>query len=217
MRYTEDMSMLRNDWPAYGWVGRIWVACLGVLLFGALGLGATGCGYNEVIQKDEAVKGAWAEVENQYQRRSDLVPNLVRVVQGAANFEKETLQAVVEARSKVGSMRVDASTIDDPKKLSEFEQAQNGLSSSLSRLLVVAEQYPTLKATDAFRDLQVQLEGTENRIAVARRRFIESVAAYNQTVLQFPSSIGARMRGKTERTTFAATTPGADKAPEVKF
>jgi LemA protein len=170
-----------------------------------------------VIERDEAVKGSWAEVENQYQRRADLVPNLVRVVKGAADFEKGTLEAVVQARSKVGSIQVDQSTVDDPQKLKQFEQAQGELSSALSRLLVVSENYPTLKATDAFRDLQSQLEGTENRITQARRRYIQSVADYNQTVLKFPSSIGAKMRGKTERTTFTATTPGADKAPEVAF
>lgn len=178
---------------------------------------STRCGYNEVIDRDQSVQAGWAEVENQYQRRADLVPNLVRVVQGAANFEKGTLQAVVEARAKVGSVQVDAATIDDPGKLKKFEQAQGQLSSALSRLLVVAEQYPDLKATAAFRDLQVQLEGTENRIAVARRRYIEAVAEYNMTVLRFPTSIGASMRGKKERPTFTASTPGADKAPEVKF
>jgi LemA protein len=178
-------------------------------------LGAAGCGYNEVIERDEAVKGAWAEVENQYQRRADVVPNLVRVVKGAANFEKETLQAVVEARSKVGSVQVDASTIDDPQKLQQFEQAQGQLSSALSRLLVVSERYPELKATEGFRDLQVQLEGTENRIAVARKRFIDSVSQYNQTVLKFPTSLGAKMRGKAVRPSFSATTPGADRAPQV--
>ena len=191
---------------------RLWLACVG--LFGLSGLG---CGYNEVIQRDEAVKGAWAEVENQYQRRADLVPNLVSVVKGAAAFEKETLDAVVTARSKVGSLQVDSSTIDDPEKLKKFEQAQGELSSSLSRLLVVSENYPDLKAVGAFRDLQAQLEGTENRITVARKRFIEAVQAYNGTVLSFPTSIGAGMRGKSVRPTFTATTPGADKAPEVKF
>jgi LemA protein len=211
------MSMLRNEWRRSGWVSRIRAFCLCLLGLGALSAASAGCGYNEVIQKDEAVKGAWGEVENQYQRRADLVPNLVRTVQGAANFEKGTLQAVVEARSKVGQVRVDASTIDDPQKLQQFEQAQSQLSSSLSRLLVVAEQYPQLKATDAFRDLQSQLEGTENRITVARRRFIEAVADYNRTVLEFPTSIGAKMRGKAVRPSFTATTPGADKAPEVKF
>jgi LemA protein len=177
----------------------------------------TSCGYNDVIDRDQTVKAGWAEVENQYQRRADLVPNLVRIVQGAANFEKSTLQNVIEARAKVGSMQVDASIIDDPEKLKKFEQAQGQLSGALSRLLVVSEQYPDLKATAAFRDLQVQLEGTENRIAVARRRYIEAVAEYNMTVLRFPTSIGSSMRGKKERPTFTATVPGADKAPEVKF
>jgi LemA protein len=185
-----------------------------VLLLAAL---TSGCGYNEVIDRDQAVIASWAEVENQYQRRADLVPNLVRTVQGAANFEKATLNEVVEARAKVGSLRVDPSVIEDSEKLRQFEQAQGQLTSALSRLLVVAEQYPDLKATLAFRDLQAQLEGTENRIAVARRRFIESVGAYNGTVLKFPSSIGASLRGKKERPTFQATTVGADKAPEVKF
>lgn len=190
---------------------------LGLLAVLAVTPSVTGCGYNEVIDKDQTVKAGWAEVENQYQRRADLVPNLVRTVQGAANFEKDTLSAVVEARAKVGSLKVDSSVIDDPGKLKQFEQAQGQLGSALSRLLVVSEQYPELKATAAFRDLQVQLEGTENRIAVARRRFIEGVADYNGTVLRFPSSIGAKMRGMKERPTFAATSPGADKAPEVKF
>src|SRR5262245_3654644 len=121
------------------WVWSLCSLCLGVWL-----LAATGCGYNEVIERDEAVKAAWAETENQYQRRADLVPNLVRVVQGAANFEKETLTAVVEARAKVGSVQVDASTIDNPEQLKKFEQAQGELSSALSRLLVVSEQYPEL-------------------------------------------------------------------------
>jgi LemA protein len=178
---------------------------------------APGCGYNDVVDRDQAVKAGWAEVQNQYQRRADLVPNLVRVVQGAANFEKSTLQAVVEARAKVGSMQVDPSLIDDPEKLKKFEEAQNQLSGALSRLLVVSEQYPELKATAAFRDLQVQLEGTENRIAVARRRYIEAVAEYNGVVLRFPTSIGASLRHMRERPTFTATTAGADKAPEVKF
>ncbi|HEX2872716.1 MAG TPA: LemA family protein [Polyangiaceae bacterium] len=176
----------------------------------------TGCGYNEVITLDEGVKANWAEVENQYKRRADLVPNLVSVVKGAANFEQETLTKVVEARSKVAGLKVDASTIDDPEKLKKFEAAQNELSGSLSRLLVVAEQYPQLKATDAYRDLQSQLEGTENRIAVARKRYIEAVASYNVLVQSFPTSIGASMRGRAVRPTFQAA-PGSDKAPEIKL
>ena len=130
--------------------------------------------------------------------------------------EQDTLTKVVEARSKVAGLKVEASTIDDPEKLKKFEAAQNELSGSLSRLLVVSEQYPTLKATDAFRDLQSQLEGTENRIAVARKRYIESVAEYNKTVLRFPTSLGASIRGKKERPNFSGD-PANEAAPTVKF
>src|SRR5690606_6803637 len=188
-----------------------------LVLVSIAALAVSGCGYNDVITQDEAVKAGWAEVQNQYQRRADLVPNLVKTVKGAANFEKETLEAVVQARSKVGSLQVDSSITEDPAKLQAFQQAQGELGSALSRLLVVAERYPELKATDAFRDLQAQLEGTENRITVARNRYIEAVAEYNKVVLHFPSSIGASMRGKKERPTFTATTPGAERPPEVEF
>jgi LemA protein len=177
---------------------------------------ALSCGYNEVINNDENVKAAWAEVQNQYKRRADLVPNLVKVVQGAANFERDTLQKVVEARSQVAGLKVDASTIDDPEKLKKFEQAQQQLGGALSRLLVVSENYPDLKASGAFRDLQAQLEGTENRIAVARGRYIESVSTYNKGVLNFPSSIGASLRGKKERPTFTGSVED-EKAPEIKL
>lgn len=182
-----------------------------------LALGASGCGYNEVIERDEDVKAAWSEVQNQYKRRADLIPNLVKVVKGAADFESSTLQKVVEARASVGQVKVDASTIDDPSKLKAFEQAQGQLGSALSRLMVVAEKYPTLKANDNFRDLQAQIEGTENRITVARKRFIESVAEYNKTVLRFPSSIGASMRGKSERPNFTVAQEGIDQPPEVQL
>ena len=176
----------------------------------------SGCGYNEVIDRDEEVKSTWAEVQNQYKRRSDLVPNLVNVVKANANFEKETLQSVVEARSKATSIQVDSSVVDDPAKLKQFEQAQQQLSGALSRLMVVVEKYPDLKASEAFRDLQSQLEGTENRITVARKRYIDSVAEYNKTVQRFPSSIGASLRGKSVRPTFEAA-PEMEKPPEVKF
>jgi LemA protein len=185
-----------------------------LLLLGSLSLPA--CGYNEVVEKDEDVKASWAEVQNQYKRRSDLVPNLVNVVKGAGQFEQDTLTKVIEARSKVAGLKVDASTIDDPAKLKQFQEAQGQLSSALSRLLVVVERYPELKATDAYRDLQAQLEGTENRIAVARGRYIASVAEYNKVVQVFPTSIGASLRSKTVRPTFEAEA-GSDKAPEVKF
>jgi LemA protein len=179
-------------------------------------LSAAGCGYNDVISKDEDVKGAWAEVQNQYKRRTDLVPNLVQTVKASAAFETDTLQKVVEARSKVSQIKVDASTIDDPAKLKAFEQAQGQLSGALSRLMVVAEKYPELKSTEGFRDLQSQLEGTENRIAVARNRYIAAVADYNKTVQLFPSSIGASLRHKTVRPTFEGEA-GGEKPPEVKF
>ena len=188
----------------------------GLLLAVTLSLSLAGCGYNDVIERDEAVKAGWAEVQNQYKRRADLVPNLVNVVKGAGQFEQDTLTKVVEARSKVAGLKIDSSTIDDPEKLKKFEAAQNELGGSLSRLLVVAEQYPQLKATDSYRDLQSQLEGTENRITVARKRYIEEVAEYNALVQKFPTSIGASMRHKAVRPTFEAA-PGAENAPEVKF
>jgi LemA protein len=188
---------------------------LGIVLGIALGA-LSGCGYNEVIERDEDVKATWAEVQNQYKRRADLVPQLVKVVQGAANFEQKTLQAVVEARASVAGVKVDASVIDDPAKLQAFEDAQAKLSGALSRLLVVAEAYPDLKATAGFRDLQAQLEGTENRIAVARGRYIESVAEYNKVVLRFPTSLGAGMRGKKERPTFQGSAEN-EKPPEINL
>jgi LemA protein len=187
-----------------------------LVLFAVLAFTLVGCGYNDVVDRDEDVKAAWAEVQNQYKRRSDLVPNLVKVVKGAGQFEQETLQKVVEARSQVAGIKVDASTIDDPAKLKQFEQAQQQLSGALSRLLVVAEKYPELKATDAYRDLQSQLEGTENRIAVARKRYIENVSEYNKTVQRFPTSIGALLRGKSVRPTFEGD-PGSEKPPEVNL
>jgi LemA protein len=179
-------------------------------------LALASCGYNEVIERDQDVKATWAEVQNQYKRRAELVPNLVNVVKGSASFEKDTLKEVVEARASVGSMKVDSSIVDDPEKLAKFEKAQSQLSGALSRLMVVSEAYPDLKASAQFRDLQSQIEGTENRIAVARKRYIESVASYNNVVLAFPSSIGAGMRGKKERPTFQGD-PADEKPPEVKF
>jgi LemA protein len=186
------------------------------LLAIAVALSTISCGYNEIIDRDEDVKGAWAEVQNQYKRRADVVPNLVQTVKASAAFETDTLQKVVEARSKVATMKVDSSTIDDPAKLKQFEQAQNQLSGALSRLMVVVEKYPELKSTEGFRDLQSQLEGTENRISVARNRYIGAVAEYNKTAQRFPTSIGAKMRGKGVRPTFEGDV-GTEKPPEVKF
>ncbi len=183
----------------------------------ALATIASGCGYNAVIDKDQAVQASWAEVQNQYQRRADLVPNLVNVVKGSAKFEQDTLTAVVEARSKVAGLKVDKSVLDDPAAFKRFEESQKQLGGALSRLLVSVERYPDLKASQSFRDLSAQLEGTENRIAVARRRYIESVAAYNAVVLKFPTMIGAKLRGMDVRPTFQATTENADKAPKVEF
>jgi LemA protein len=177
----------------------------------------TACGYNSVIQADEEVKGAWAEVQNQYQRRLDLIPNLVATVKGAADFESDTLKEVTEARASAMQTRLDPSAIDDPARLREVEQAQQRVGMALGRFFAgYTEAYPQLQSVAAFRDLQAQLEGTENRIAVARGRFIEAVARYNRIVLEFPTSIGASMRSKQVRPTFEAT-EGAETAPKVQF
>jgi len=183
-----------------------------------LTLPAVGCGYNRLQGLDEEVKAAWAEVLNQYQRRFDLVPNLVRTVQGYAAHEAETLQAVVEARSRVGGIQLDESVLQDPEKFRAFQEAQTGLGSALQRLLVVAEQYPNLKANENFRDLQAQLEGTENRIAVARKRYIEAVMAYNKAVRYFPTNLTAKYLLHLEpRQTFQPDAQPIERPPEVKF
>lgn len=183
----------------------------------ALGSLLQGCGYNRLQALDEDVKAAWSEVQNQYQRRADLVPNLVEVVKGAAKFERETLQQVIEARSKATSVTLDAKGLSDPQAFRRFEEAQRGLSSALARLLVVVERYPELKANQNFRDLQAQLEGTENRIAVARRRYIEKVAEYNKGVRFFPTNLTARyLLGLELRETFSVDEKAA-RAPEVKL
>ena len=180
-------------------------------------LALPGCGYNSIQGADEDVKAKWAQVQNQYQRRLDLVPNLVRTVQGAANFERETLQAVIEARSQAASVKVDASVLEDPAAFQRFQQVQDSLGSALQRLMVVVERYPDIKSTASFRDLQAQLEGTENRISVERKRYIDSVAAYNKLVRQFPTNLTARhILGVEVKPTFEATA-GAEKPPEVQF
>jgi LemA protein len=155
-----------------------------------------GCGFNTVVEADEDVKAAWGNVQSAYKRRADLVPGLVSTVKGAANFEKDTLTQVVEARAKVGQMKIDSSMIESPERLKQFEAAQSQLSGALSRLMVVSEQYPQLRATESFRELQAQLEGTENRINTERVRYIAAVAAYNKVVQVFPTLIGAKLRGK---------------------
>jgi LemA protein len=177
-----------------------------------------GCGYNSLQGLDENVKTAWSEVQNQYQRRADLIPNLVNVVKGFASHERDTLEAVTEARARVGSLQVTPEALDDPQTFKRFEEAQAGLSSALSRLLLVVERYPDLKANQNFLDLQSQLEGTENRIAVARGRYIDTVNEYNKKVRFFPTNLTARyLLGLEVRPNFTATSPGAEKAPEVKF
>jgi LemA protein len=176
----------------------------------------TSCGFNSVVEADEDVKSAWAEVQNQYKRRADLVPQLVSTVKGAANFERDTLTQVIAARSKVGSIHLDQDGINDPAKLKAFEQAQSQMSGALSRLMMVVEKYPDLKASAQFRDLQAQLEGSENRITVARQRFIVTVGTYNKQVQVFPTMIGAWMRGRQVRPNFEGT-PGSEVAPEIKF
>ena len=176
-----------------------------------------GCGYQAIPQSENAVSAAWAEVENQYQRRSDLVPNLVETVKGYASHEKETLEAVVNARARATSIQLSANELT-PEKLKEFEAAQGQLRGALGRLLAVAENYPQLKANENFRDLQVQLEGTENRIAIARRRYIEAVQGFNNLVTVPPTSwTNSIFYKKQPKPQFQATTPDAATAPKVKF
>jgi LemA protein len=176
-----------------------------------------GCGYQSIPRAENAVAAGWAEVENQYQRRSDLVPNLVETVKGYASHEKETLEGVMEARAKATSVQISATDLT-PEKLKAFEAAQGQLRSALGRLLAVAENYPQLKANENFRDLQVQLEGTENRIAIARRRFIEVVQGFNDLVTVPPTSwTNSIFYKKQPKPQFQATTPDAATAPKVKF
>jgi LemA protein len=173
--------------------------------------------YNRLVGLSQAVTSQWAQVENVYQRRADLIPNLVATVQGAANFEKSTLEAVTNARASVGKLQgPGADVLNDPEAFARWQQAQSALSGALSRLLAVAEAYPDLKASAAFRDLQTQLEGTENRITVERRRFNEVAQDYNTARQKFPTVLLAGMLGFRERPYFQAE-PGAEKPPQVKF
>jgi len=174
-----------------------------------------GCGYNTIQQADESTKSAWSEVLNQYQRRADLIPNLVKTVEGYANQEKEVLTRVTEARSRVGQIKVDPA---DPESLKQFEAAQRDMGSALSRLLVVAENYPDLKSDQNFRDLQAQLEGTENRIAVARKRYIDAIQSYNVMVRQFPVNLTAMVFGYKQKPQFAVENErDISKPPVVNF
>lgn len=192
---------------------RTWLPLAAAL---GLALGA-GCGYQAIPQADNAVSAAWGEVQNQYQRRSDLVPNLVETVKGYASHERETLESVVSARAKATQVQLNPGDLT-PENLKKFEEAQTGLRSALGRLLAVAENYPQLRANENFRDLQSQLEGTENRIAVARRRYIEAVQRFNDLVTVPPTSwTNGMFYHRQPKPQFAATTPGAEQAPKVKF
>ncbi|HSH12817.1 MAG TPA: LemA family protein [Desulfurivibrionaceae bacterium] len=185
------------------------------LFFVAVGL--SGCGYNTIQQYDEAVIAAWGDVEASYQRRADLIPNLVEVVKGYAAHEKETLTAVTEARSQVGKIQLGAEVLNNPQAMANFQQAQGGLSSALSKLMVVVEKYPDLKANQNFLDLQNQLEGTENRINVARVRFNEAVRVFNTSIRTFPNNLTNNFLLNLPRREPFKAEAGSEKAPSVKF
>ena len=176
----------------------------------------SGCSYNTLVTMDENVNQAWAQVENQYQRRADLIPNLVKTVQGYADFEKSVLTEVTEMRSKVGQIKLTADDLSDEDKFKKFQEAQDQFSGAISRLLVVAENYPQLKANENFLSLQTQLEGTENRIAVERKKFNEAVQDYNTRIRSFPTLITAKIFGFKEKQYFKSA-PGTEKTPDVNF
>ena len=178
-----------------------------------LALGLTGCGYNDFQRLDEQTKAAWSEVLNQYQRRADLVPNIVATVKGEAAFEQDTLTKVVEARAKATSMQVTPETLNNPEAFQKFQQAQGELSGALSRLMVVAERYPTLQANQGFRDLRVTLEGTENRITVARNRYIEAVQQYNVLARSFPTNLTAMAFSYAPKPSFTVANEAQISAP----
>lgn len=189
-------------------------ACVLLLLVAGL----SGCGYNAIQRQDEAVKASWSEVLNQYQRRADLVPNLVNTVKGYAQHEEKVFTEVTEARAKVGSIQVDANTVNDPQKLAQFQAAQGQLGSALSRLMVVSENYPQLKADGLFQNLQAQLEGTENRVTVARNRYVQSVQEYNSMIRTFPNNLTAKMFGYKVKPNFSVENEQAiSTAPKVDF
>jgi LemA protein len=189
-----------------------------LVLLAILTMMLSGCGYNSIQSQDEAVKAQWSEVLNQYQRRADLVPNLVATVKGFAAQEKSVLIEVTNARASVGKVNITAEQAADPESLKKFQAAQGEMSSALSRLLVVSENYPELKSNENFRDLQVQLEGTENRVTVARNRYIQSVQAYNTTIRQFPVNLTAMMFGYKPKANFSVENEAQiSKAPAVEF
>jgi LemA protein len=194
------LSTLRRRLPA-----------LGLAL--AMSMSLTGCGYNDFQRLDEQVKSGWAEVLNQYQRRSDLIPNIVATVKGEANFEQETLTKVIEARSRATSIQATPELVNDPAAFQKFQEAQGQLTGALSRLMVVSEQYPNLKANQAFQDLRVQLEGTENRITVARNRYIKTVQDYNVLARSFPTNLTAMVFSYSVKPGFTVTNEAAISAP----
>ena len=191
--------MIRTRWH--------WLAALVAVL------SLSGCGYNEFQRLDEQVKAAWSEVLNQYQRRADLIPNIVATVKGEANFEQETLTKVIEARSRATSIQVTPEMVNDPAAMAKFQAAQGEVSSALSRLMVVVEQYPNLKANQGFSDLRVQLEGTENRITVARNRYIEAIQSYNVLTRSFPTNLTAMVFGYKTKEGFKVENEAAISAP----
>ena len=198
---------------------KVMLGCLGVVvgLVLILGLWVMGA-YNSLVTLDQKTTSQWAQVENAYQRRADLIPNLVETVKGAAAFEKDTFTQVTEARAKVGQIQLGNNPASDPAAFAKFQQAQDGLSSALSRLMVVVEKYPDLKATQNFRDLQVQLEGTENRITVERMRFNEAAQAFNTKRMSFPTVIVAGFLGsRYQEKAYFKSQAGAETAPKVQF
>lgn len=192
-----------------------WIALIVLAVIVLIGYSSIKGAYNTMVQQDEGIGAAWAQVENQYQRRADLIPNLVNTVKGYADFEQETLTAVIEARSKATSVTIDPSNLS-PQAIANFDQAQQGLGGALSRLLVTIEKYPDLKANTQFQQLQVQLEGTENRISVERRKFNEQVQVYNTNIRTFPKTLYANMFGFEKKGYFEAAA-GSENAPEVSF
>lgn len=188
---------------------------MGMMFVLALTLALTGCGYNDFQRLDEQTKSAWSEVLNQYQRRADLVPNIVATVKGEAAFEQETLTQVIEARAKATAMQVTPETLNNPEAFQKFQAAQNQLGSALSRLMAVSERYPTLQANQGFRDLRVQLEGTENRVTVARNRYIQAVQAYNILARSFPTNLTAMAFSYAPKPSFAVQNEAVISAPPV--
>ena len=185
----------------------------GISLVLALAMPLSGCGYNDFQRLDEATKASWSEVLNQYQRRADLIPNIVATVKGEANFEQETLTKVIEARSKATSIQATPELVNNPEAFNKFQQAQGELSGALSRLLVVTENYPNLKANQGFQDLRIQLEGTENRITVARNRYIESVQSYNVLARSFPTNLTAMVFSYKPKASFTVQNEAQISAP----